>query len=99
MPIFAKPQPNGEPRVTPQITRSRFQLVLDHMNLAHHSMDQAAAALSSLILDIEKGMKFIDRFRVDLTKAIEETGSTVDPAGIEEQIRAFITPQMQKVDE
>jgi hypothetical protein len=83
------------------MVRSRFQQILDDLNEAHVRMDHAAGLFTSLIADIEKGMRFIDRFRVDLTKAIEDTGGEVtpDPTTIEEQVRAYVAPQMQKVQE
>jgi len=83
MSMFSKAQ------VAPQQIRSRFQLILDDMDHAYKRMEHAAELFSSLVRDLEKGMKFADQFRVDLTHAIEETGAKVtsDPANIESQIR------------
>jgi hypothetical protein len=70
------------------------------MDVAYQRMDHACTLFSTLMADVEKGMRFIDRFRVDLTKAIEETGSAPTPEPtIEEQVRAYVAPHMQKVQE
>jgi hypothetical protein len=76
-------------QVAPQQIRSRFQLILDDMDHAYKRMEHASELFSSLIRDLEKGMKFADQFRVDLTHAIEEAGAKVtsDPGNIEAQIR------------
>jgi hypothetical protein len=82
-PVMSAPQQNGS-------NRSRFQLILDDLNAANKRLDHAAHLFSTLIHDIERGMTFIDRFRKDLTEAIEETGGTVIDTNIEEQMAAFI---------
>ena len=83
MSMFSKAQ------VAPQQIRSRFQLILDDMDHAYKRMEHAAELFSSLIRDLEKGMKFADQFRVDLTHAIQESGAQVtsDPGNIEAQIK------------
>ena len=76
---------------TPQLVRSRFQEILDHLNAAYKYMDQASAAASTLVQDLDKGLHYIDRFRVDLTQSIEASGGPVkSQATIEEEIAAFI---------
>lgn len=88
-----------ETKVVEQPSRSRFQLILDDLNEAHKRMDHAAHLFSTLILDVEKGMNFVDKFRRDLTAAIEETGGTVsDAANIEEQIADFIPKNVKAQD-
>ena len=80
MAIWNKPnpnngQPNDKPRATPDLVRSRFHEILDDMDEAYARLDHAAHVFSTLIVDVEKGMKFIDKFRVDLTQAIGTNGT------------------------
>lgn len=86
-PLARKPV---ESTVPEQPSKSRFQIILDDLNEAHRRMDHAAHLFSTLIFDIEKGMNFIDKFRHDLTAAIQETGGTVIASDIEQQIAEFI---------
>jgi len=82
-------KPATEEHVMPeQPQKSRFQIILDDLNEAHIRMDHAAHLFSTLIMDVEKGMNFIDKFRRDLTQAIEDAGGT--PSHIEEQIAEFV---------
>lgn len=87
---FRKPVADGN-AAPEQVQRSRFQLILDELNEAHRRMDRAAHLFSTLILDVEKGMSFIDKFRRDLTTAIEDAGGTVAiETDIEQQMAEFI---------
>jgi hypothetical protein len=78
---FAKQAIKEEPvaPAMPQLIRSRFQIVLDDMDVIYKRFDHARQALLSLVSEAEKGMKFANQFRVDLTQAIEETGEPVEP--------------------
>ena len=103
MALFNKAQPrnsNGDPApATPQLVRSRFQEMLDDMNAAFKHMDHCASLASVLVHDLEKGLRYIDRFRVDLTQAIEEGGGAVQPTNIEEEIKAFVPKNYQRPQE
>jgi len=80
---------NPDPKISvaPELVRSRFHQILDKADTAYNAMNDMASILSSLIMDCEKGMKFIDRFRVDLTKSIGDTG--INPVNIEEEMKAY----------
>ena len=84
MSMFSKAAP-----AQPKQTRSRFQLILDDMEVAHQRLEHASELFSSLIRDLDKGLAYVDQFRVDLTHAIEESGARVtsDPGNIEAQIK------------
>lgn len=86
-----------ESPVTEQ-TRSRFQLILDDLNAAHKRMDHAAHLFSTLIVDIEKGMNFVDKFRRDLVEAVQEAGGTVIDSDIEEAISEFIPKHVKAAE-
>jgi hypothetical protein len=87
MSIFAKPTPTA--KASPELVRSRYQEILDCMNQAYQQMDRAATLHSSLIHDLEKGLRFIDKFRVDLTQAIGENGGKPE-VNVEEAIKDYI---------
>lgn len=94
-----------EAPATPQLVRSRFQEILDQLNLAYSAMDKASLLAATLMQDLEKGLRYIDRFRTDLTQSIQEAGGTIKPqATIEEEIAAYIpkktnVPRPTYVDE
>jgi hypothetical protein len=96
MALFKTPQKsgNGEPvPASPQLVRSRFQEILDDMNSAFKHMDHAAHLASTLVHDFEKGLRYIDRIRIDLTQSIEEAGGAAQQTNIEEEIKAYIPNQ------
>jgi hypothetical protein len=95
--MFAK-QP-VESSVADQPNKSRFQLILDDLNIAHKRLDHAAHLFSTLIVDVEKGINFVDKFRHDLTEAIQDAGGTaVETAHIEEAIAEFLPKRVQASD-
>ena len=90
MSMFGKPT-QTQVKVAPELVRSRYQEILDCMNQAYQYLDRAATLHSSLIHDLEKGLRFIDKFRVDLTQAIGENGGRVAPeVNVEEAIKDYI---------
>ena len=95
MKVFRKPTVE-ESSVPEQPQKSRFQLILDDLNEAHRRMDHAAHLFGTLIIDIEKGMGFIDKFRNHLTQAIEEGGGAVIESNIEDQIKDFIPKAIER---
>lgn len=98
MSLFSnKTPPNSEPV---QQMRSLFQQMLDDFEEAHKRFEHAAYLCNAVMANIEKGLKYTERFRRELTRSIEETGGVVtpDPSSIEEQVRAYVAPHMQKVE-
>ena len=66
---------------TPQSVRSRFTIMLEHMDQAHFHLGKVAYLCSTLIMDVEKGLKYIDRMRTDVTEALgndEQIGRQVE---------------------
>lgn len=95
--IFRKPTPQEIPVEQPN--KSRFQIILDDLTVAHKRMDHAATMFSTLIVDIEKGMNFVDSFRRDLITAVQEAGGSVDgTASIEEAISDFIPKNLKAAE-
>lgn len=100
--IFRKPQPVEESPVS-QEPRSRFQLILDEykgalddFKSARHRLDRASHYLSTLMLDAEKGINYIEKFVHDITEAMHEEQVPID-SDIEEQIADFL-PKHVKTD-
>lgn len=84
--------------------KSRFQLILDEytraledFKSAHGHLDRAAHYFSTLMMDAEKGMNFIDKFRQDLTQALQDSGTPIE-SDIEEQIADFIPKNVKAAE-
>jgi hypothetical protein len=93
MALFNKAQPrnNGDPApTTPQLVRSRFQEILDSVAVIVKESDRAASLASALVHDLEKGLRYFDRLKVDLTQCLTEAGVEPNQTSIEEEIKAFI---------
>jgi hypothetical protein len=66
---------NSEPKVTeipatPQSVRSRFAQMLEHMDQAYMHLDRVAHLSSTLIMDVQKGLRYIDKMRTDVSEAL-----------------------------
>lgn len=83
MSVFSRKAPE---QTTQQQVQSKFHLILDDYDVAFRALDHASHLLSTLILETEKMMKYIDKYRSDLTKAV----ATTDPQNIEEAIKDYI---------
>jgi hypothetical protein len=79
MALFNKAPPrsgNGEPApATPQLVRSRFAEILDCVTAIVEHSDRAASLASALVHDLEKGLRYFDRLKVDLTQCLAEAGA------------------------
>jgi len=71
---------------TPQAIRSRFAQMLEHIEQAYMHLDRVAQLSSSLIMDIQTGLKYIDQMRKDVVEAV---GQQID----EEEIKQYAPPQ------
>ena len=97
--VFLKPKQVESKPVTNGNGKSRFQQILEHANAAHQHLDLMAHIFSTLIVDVEKGMSFVDKFRRDLTEAITEAGGSVDDsATIEEAISEFVPKNVRAAE-
>ena len=85
MSLFNKSSPEPQKEM-PTLVRSRFQEMLDCANTIYQGFDRIATLCQSLILDCEKGMKFADRFRVDLTQSLVNESSA---NRMEEEMKAY----------
>jgi hypothetical protein len=99
--IFKKPDgqvptsgDNGKPK-------SKWQVVIDHMDAAHKHMGEAMNALSMINFDLQKGADFIARYRESLVKTIQEAGGEIEQGSVEEAIRDYVPKaiQRERVDE
>jgi hypothetical protein len=92
MALFNKTAPrngNGDPSpATPQLVRSRFQEILDDVNAIVKYSDHAASLASALVHDLEKGLRYFDRLKIDLTQCLAEAGAS--ETQIEQDIKASI---------
>lgn len=95
--LLGRKKSNDEPTATeppsPQLVRSRFQEILDHVKAACKHVDHAAHLSSKLTHDFEKGLQYLERIAVDLTQAIGEAGGQVQETNIEQEIAAYIPKQ------
>ena len=55
-----------------------------------------AQICNALTLSAEKGADYADKWRVDLIKGLEETGTPVIESNIEEQIAEFIPKHVRR---
>jgi hypothetical protein len=93
MALFTKAQPrngNSEPTPTPQLVRSRFQEILDDVTLIVKYSDHAASLASQLVHDLEKGLRYFDRLKIDLVQCLKESGAEPQATEIEQEIAAYI---------
>ena len=94
MALFTKAQPrNGNSEAaapTAQLVRSRFQEILDDVTLIVKYSDHAASLASALVHDLEKGLRYFDRLKVDLTQCLKESGTEPQATEIEQEIAAYI---------
>jgi len=96
-----KNNPTGKPETPPtaQSVRSRFSRMLEHMNQAYVHLDQVAHLSNTLIHDVEKGLRYIDRMRMDVTEALGQAEPAA--AQMEDDIKdtiaeEFIPPKHRK---
>ena len=95
MALFTKAQPrngnsNSDPAPTAQLVRSRFQEILDDVTLIVKYSDHAASLASQLVHDLEKGLRYFDRLKIDLTQCLKESGTEPQATEIEQEIAAYI---------
>jgi hypothetical protein len=88
--IFAKQQP-PIPEGRKMEVKSRFHELLDDIDAAQKKFEHAQTVLSSIMLDLQKGVNFADRIRNDLSKAIEDHGGL--PAVLEADIESTVVNQ------
>ena len=75
---------------TAQLVRSRFQEILDDVTLIVKYSDHAASLASALVHDLEKGLRYFDRLKIDLTQCLRESGTEPQATEIEQEIAAYI---------
>lgn len=93
-PLARKPEDGA---VAEQPQRSRFQMILDEYSAARDDfksarghLDRAAHHFSTLMMDADKGINYINNFIRDLSAAIHEANPAMIESDIEQQIAEFI---------
>lgn len=90
----------GAPKMTtanpPAEQKSRWQLVIDHLNASHRHLSDAMNLLSQINFDLQKGADFISRYRDNLIGVIEANGGQIEQDSVEEQIKEFLPKALQR---
>ena len=96
--VLRKAEAPKEMPPMPKTNRSRFQLILDNLYVAHKNMHNAAMLLVNLAKDIEAEMEHINFFRQDLIHTIEGDGGEINPLDdVAKEIAAYI-PKGRSLD-
>ena len=74
--------------------KPKMMFAIDHLDAALSHMNQSMQVLSSIIMDLQKGADFLQRYRDSLIKTVEETGGDVRQS-VESQIRDFIPKRVR----